>query len=149
MGQRGPMPKRSSERTRNNKAGEDGIELKKGIALEWSWVKADKEWPAFIRDYYNSFQHTGMSAYYQQTDIQQLYMACHILAEQFKTARPSAIMVGEAFKLLDGLGATEGERRRMKIELDKPKEETDEEANQKIAAVTSIHDRLQRSADGA
>src|SRR5699024_3449099 len=79
----------------------------------------------------------------QQSDVEQLWMSCEMLARQFETGRPSAMMVAEAIKLLDGLGATEGERRRMKIELEAEKE-SDEDA--KDAVVTDIQSRLRSSA---
>lgn len=143
MGQRGPIPKRSEERTRRHATGKDGIEIKKGIAQEYSWTKPGEDWPDFIVRFYESFSSSGMAAYYQQSDVEQLWMSCEMLARQFETGRPSAMMVAEAIKLLDGLGATEGERRRMKIELEAEKE-SDEDA--KDAVVTDIQSRLRSSA---
>lgn len=144
MGSRGPIPKRSNERTRRHKAGKDGIEIKKGEALEWEWVEANEEWPDYVQEYYNAFQQSGMKMYFQQTDVRQLYLACEMMAQQFNTGRPSAMMIAEAFKLLDGLGATEGERRRMKIELEKYVEPEDD-SGKRMAQVTNINDRLNQS----
>lgn len=149
MAGKGPIPARSTERTRRNKTGEDGIELKKGTALEYKWTPPGEDWPDFIARYYSSFQKSGMQAYFQQTDIEQLWLSCQMMADQFKTGRPSAMMIGEALKLLEGLGATEGERRRMKIELEVEREDDSAEEDAKMAAVTSITDRLAKSADGA
>ena len=139
MGSRGPTPKRASERTRNNKTGEDGLEIKKGVAQPYTWTDPSFDWEKPIQRYYMSFQKSGMAAYLQQTDVEQLWLACEFLDRQFKSGRPSAMLVGEAMKMTDGLGATEGERRRIKIELDAPKE-SDEDAT--VIAMDSAKDRL-------
>lgn len=141
---RGPIPQRSTERTRRNKTGEDGLEIKKGVALPYEWVEPNPEWPEFLTDYFESFKESGMQAYFQQTDVAQLYMACEILSQQFNTGRPSAMMVAEAFKLLDGLGATEGERRRIKIELEEPGAgEVEEDA--KVTHLADARARLKKA----
>lgn len=137
---RGPIPKRASERTRNNKTATDGLELVKGDALPYTWTDPSFDWEKPVQRYYMSFQQSGMAAYYQQTDVETLWMACEWMNRQYASGRPSAMILGEVNKMLDGLGATEGERRRLKIELEKPKEEDD--GSEKLAAVTDIQDRL-------
>lgn len=137
MAKPGPIPKRSSERTRTNQAGEDGITLKKGVALDYYWPEPSEEWPEIVVDFYDSFKESGMQAFYQQTDIAQLRMACQLLSEEWGKPRRSAMIMAEAFKLLQGLGATEGERRQMKIELDKPVVEEVETRQAKVASIKS------------
>ena len=141
---RGPIPKRSEERTRRNKTGDDGLEIVRGEALPYEWTDPSFDWEKPIQRYYLSFQKSGMAAYLQQTDVEQLWLACELLDRQFKSGRPSAMLVGEAMKMTDGLGATEGERRRIKIELDKPK--VDDSADKYDAKITDIRDRLSQSA---
>lgn len=143
MGASGPLPKRSAERTRRNTTGEDGIEVKRGVALPYTWTAPSEDWPVFITEYYNSFQESGMQAYFQQTDVAQLWMACQLLAEEWEKPRRSAMVMAEAFKLLQGLGATEGERRRIKVELETPKVQ---EVDAKVVAMESARERLQNSA---
>lgn len=140
----GPIPKRSTERTRNNKTGEDGLEIKRGVAQPYEWTDPSFDWEKPIQRYYESFQKSGMAAYFQQTDVEQLWMACEWMNRQWASGRPSAMILQEAMKMTDGLGATEGERRRLKIELDKPK--VDDSADKYDAKITDIRDRLSQSA---
>lgn len=151
MGQRGPIPKRSDERTRRNKEGKDGLEVKKGVAHPWQWEEPDPEWHPEIIKYYNAFRHTGMSAYYQQTDVAQLRLACYLLSEEMNKSRVSAVQFANALGLLEGLGATEGERRRMKIELEEAHDEDLEQAAKDAveAKVTDIRDRLNKAAESS
>lgn len=141
---RGPIPKRASERTRNNKTGEDGLEIVRGVALPYEWTDPSFDWEQPIQRYYLSFQKSGMAAFFQQTDVEQLWMACEWMNRQWASGRPSAMILQEAMKMTDGLGATEGERRRLKIELDKPK--VDDSADKYDAKITDIRDRLSQSA---
>ena len=144
MGARGPMPKRSEERTRRNKEGEDGIALKKGIALPYEWKAPGENWDPRVVEFYDSFKESGMQAYYQQTDVAVLWLACDLLSSQVVNhGRPSAMMLAECMKMLDGLGITEGERRRIKIELDTPQVQ---EVDAKVVAMESARERLKNSA---
>jgi hypothetical protein len=144
MGSRGPLPKRSDERTRRHKTGEDGIEVKKGVAFEYEWTPANKDWPEPVKRFYNSFQESGMQAYYQQTDVEKLWLACDLFAAEYEKGpyKRSAMMLAEINKMWDGLGASEGERRRMKIELDAPQVE---EVDAKVARIADAKSRLKNS----
>jgi hypothetical protein len=140
----GPMPKRSEERTRRNKTGEDGLSVKKGVALPYQWQEPGEDWDPRIVTFYESFKDSGMQAYYQQTDVSVLWLACDLLSSQvMSSGRPSAMMLAECMKMLDGLGITEGERRRIKIELDTPQVQ---EVDAKVVAMESAKARLKKSA---
>lgn len=142
MAGRGPVPKRSQERTRNNKVNAAGIALKKGVALPYEWYEPGEDWPEPVVRFYESFKESGMQAFLQQTDVAQLYMGCQLLAEEWAKPRRSALLMGEAFKLLRDLGATEAERRRMQIELDTPQVQ---EVDAKVVAMESAKARLRDS----
>lgn len=124
MGVRGPMPKRSDERTRRNATGEDGVALKKGVALEYEWRPASPEWDGAVAHLYESLSKSGMAAYYQQTDADYAWLICDEFSEYRKSPRKSAVMFSGLISSLAGLGLTEGERRRIHIELDAPQAET-------------------------
>lgn len=136
------IPKRSDERTRTNKTGSDGIALKKGVALDYSWTEPSWDWEEPVRRYYLSFQESGMQAYFQQTDVEQLWLACQFLNQVYTSGRPSAMILSEAMKMMQGLGATEGERRQLKIELEK---EAIESVDTKEAKVTELKNRLKKA----
>lgn len=120
MGVRGPMPKRSEERTRRNATGEDGVALKKGVALEYAWRAPNPNWDDAVRNLYESLSQSGMAAYYQQTDADYAWLICDEFDGYRKSDRKSAVMFSGLISSLAGLGITEGERRRIHIELDVP-----------------------------
>lgn len=133
MGQHGPMPKRSEERTRRNKPeNEGGIPLSKGTAREVKIPPADRNWHPRAKQWYKSLASSGMCDYYQNSDYETARILCDALTEYYK--RPTAMMLATILQGMTALGVTEGERRRMRIELEAPKElETP-------ASVTAIRD---------
>lgn len=140
----GPIPSRSDERTRRNKTGEDGIELKKGVAQSYTWSHSGPDWDEATKDFYFSFRKSGMSAYFQQTDVQWLWLACDELARYRAMGKQSAMLLSSIIQMVAGLGATEGERRKLKIELDIP---VDEESTQsRDSKVANIQDRINKRA---
>lgn len=139
---RGPIPKRSDERTRRNKQGEDGIAIKKGEATDTFWPEPDEDWQEAIKDLYHGARQSGMSAYYQQSDIQWIWLACQEFNDYRQSTRRSAVHLQAALSMFsEGLGLTEGARRRIKIELDKP---SDEEVVTTAEKVVDMQDRLKR-----
>ena len=140
MGARGPMPKRSEARTRRNKAGEDGVALKKGVALEYEAKPADPEWDDAVADLYNGLFRSGMAAYYQQSDADYAWLICSEFDEYRKSPRKSAVMFSGLIGSLAGLGVTEGERRRIHIELDP--EKTTDAADPQVVSMNAWKDRL-------
>lgn len=123
MGTRGPIPKHSSERTRRNLKSEDGLELKKGTAFGVTAIPpAREEWPDAVREWYASLAVSGMSNFMEYSDWAQALVIGDALAEFYsrEPGRRSWQMVDTVLKHMASLGTTEGERRRMRIELEPP-----------------------------
>lgn len=125
----GPMPKRSEARTRRNKPeNEGGVPLSKGIAQGGKPYPARGHWEKLTRDWYRAVVKSGMADYYEQSDWAMVLIIAEELDAYYKEAakpggKRSAMMLATIFSAMESLGVTEGERRRMRIELDKPKEE--------------------------
>lgn len=133
MGQHGPMPKRSEERTRRNKPeNEGGIPLSKGERVPFKVPPVDKDWHPRAKQWYRSLARSGMRDYYELSDYEMARLLCDALTEYYK--RPTAMMLATILQGMTSLGVTEGERRRMRIELEDPKE------NETPASVTAIRD---------
>jgi hypothetical protein len=117
----GPMPKRSEERTRRNKPeNEGGVSLSKGERVEFKVPRVDSAWHPRAKQWYRSLSRSGMRDYYELSDYETARILCDALTEYYK--RPSAMMLATILQGMTALGTTEGERRRMRIELESPKE---------------------------
>lgn len=117
----GPIPKRSEERTRRNTTDESGLTMKKGTAFGFDVFPEPPEyWRPEVQDWWSSLAQSGMSQYYELSDIAQARIIGDALHEFY--LRPpgsrSWQMVDTILKHLAPLGTTEGERRRIRIELE-------------------------------
>lgn len=156
MGQRGPIPLRSDEKGPRHQKGEDGLEITKGRARGTKVIPAPQShWPPMVKAWYNSLKESGQSDFYEPSD----WMHAQLIAESlagWMTKMPkdrSAMMLDVAFKQMGALGTTEGERRRMRLELEVPEipKESEGAAAQRMwkerltgpATVTDIGGRVQ------
>jgi len=115
------MPKRSEERTRRNKPeNEGGIPLSKGERVPYKVPPVDSNWHPRAKQWYRSLSRSGMRDYYELSDYEMARILCDAMTEYYK--RPTAMMLATILQGMTSLGVTEGERRRMRIELEDPKE---------------------------
>lgn len=145
MGTRGPIPDREDNLARpRDRKGTDEQSAKRGllqpIAIEW---QADPEWTDFTKQVWESASASGMADFYQDTDYAELWFICQELDRYsaprvyMKTGelyyKQSPEMVKALLTGLSNLGFTEGDRRRIRVELDAPEPET------QSASVTALH----------
>jgi hypothetical protein len=123
-GARGPVPKRSEARTRRNKEPEGDVKLAKGTSKPSSWPPASERWDELAVDWYHGLRDSGMAEYYEQSDIEMARIIAGELSHYLKSyeGKRSAMMFAALMTAMSSLGVTEGDRRRMRIELEKPKE---------------------------
>jgi len=131
----GPIPKRDQERTRRNKPeNEGGVSLAKGTAYGGDPFPVKDHWHDMAKEWYESLSDSGIAAFYERSDWATAMIVAEELTHYFNspTSRRSAQMLTALFAMMTSLGATEGDRRRMRIELEKPKEAT------RSASITAI-----------
>lgn len=113
----GPIPKRTEERRRRNKP-ETPL---KTVTVEGAVKipKADPTWHPRARRLYESFEHSGMVKFWEPSDWHTAKLLMHLLSVELRKTKPSPAMVGVVMAGLTKLGATEGDRRRMGIEIER------------------------------
>lgn len=119
----GPIPLRSDEKGPRHQASESGIELKKGHARGFKTIpKADPNWAPRAKEWFNSLGQSGMIDFYEESDWATAKILCDALTGWYAKLPKdrSAMMLDIILKQMGNLGTTEGERRRMRIELDLP-----------------------------
>jgi hypothetical protein len=136
----GPIPKRSEDRIRRNKPGSENstgiVGITKGEAMGGKPFPCPGDWHPLAKKWYRSLNQSGMKAYMEQSDWAQaliignelsvyLYSGVVTFTDSNGEEKTYIKRNGQVLTaLLNGmasLGATEGERRRMRIELEKPK----------------------------
>lgn len=152
MSTRGPVPKRSSQRRRTNSPDTD-----KGVALPADIPEADAGWHPVARRWFDSLSVSGQSFWYQASDWATAYLLAESISRELKpqpvgnteagdvvwaSLPPKGASLAAWLKAMSSLLVTEGDRRRMRIELAKS------DSSEEHADVSWIDDaRLRRSAD--
>lgn len=137
----GPVPKRSDRRTRRNKENAAGLSVKRGVAVGVvEWYPPDEGWVEPVRRMYESFRQSGMAAFFEQSDLSLIWVACEGLQAWYDGGKKSAAQFDFVTGLLRQLGANEGERRRMQIELENQLEEVTEE-DSAVASIAAYKSR--------
>lgn len=134
----GPIPKRSDEgdrRTIARKQQQPGGITKATAGEHVSIPDPDPDWHPIARMIWDAAHESGQSKFYESSDWAVIYSLCDDLSYYKKMGRRSAQMLASINSMLTSLLFTEGDRRRVQIELDR---KTDEEL--KSAGVALMED---------
>jgi hypothetical protein len=117
MGERGPVGKRSSA-SRNHSAGEDvsggTVELATPLGPE------PPEWlDGYALEWYEALRTSGQAIYYTPGDWATAIVLARCCMQLIR--KPSAVMLASFLHGCTSLGVTEGDRRRIHIELETAK----------------------------
>lgn len=135
MGERGPVPKRSSQRRRRNKDSEP--EQVKTTPVEVVAPPADEDWHPVARAWYEALARSGQSAFYEASDWATAVLVAENMSRELKPqvvgmktdengaqTEPAFAIVpmkgaslAAYLKAMTALLVTEGDRRRAGVEL--------------------------------
>lgn len=155
MGSRGPVPKKEAVRRRTNK-GERDIEVVPVVGEVPKAPPADEAWEPVAFAWYESLANSGQSRYYEPSDWATAYLIAESIHRDLSEQVVGITDTGQVVKAkipLKGaslsaylrasavLMVTEGDRRRLQLELERP-QPSDPEADRAKATVTDIRSRL-------
>ncbi|AFI24916.1 hypothetical protein [Mycobacterium phage SWU1] len=155
MGERGPIRKRDEERVRRNKdeSPTDTIQMPGLVTIpEMGDLSHDGRTHPLIIDMYESIKQSAAVKYYEPTDWQMARLALYTLNQELIAAENNGKPVG-AMKLtainqmLSALLLTEGDRRRVRLEVERaPADPT----GGKVVDVTDVlKQRLAKASGGS
>ena len=159
----GPPPKRDDERRRVNKPDIETtkVDISELAQLEVEIPKGDENWHPVARLWYDGLTRSGMAQFYEPSD----WATAYILAESMsRDLKPQPIVVGQGedatiewvviplkgsslsayLKGFSALMVTEGDRRRVRIELTRR-----EGAGKPVAPVLTIAKRREAALGGS
>ncbi|MCX5270977.1 hypothetical protein [Streptomyces virginiae] len=122
MGSRGPIPKRSEERRRTNRpAGLDLVRLPGDAPTDLpDPPDPDPAWHPRATDWYLSLRRSGQAVLYQPSDWAKARYVAELMSRSLAKGMPNALFLSGLLQSMQGLLATEGDRRRAGVELDPP-----------------------------
>lgn len=136
MGSRGPVPKRSDQRRRRNKEG--GEVVKAVVDGEVRGPDLKGQHSAVGKRFYESLRTSGQAQFFEPSDWAAAELT--VLAIDAFVKRPSAVMLSSITSAMSNLLTTEGDRRRVRMELERPDE--DEEASADVSWIEDARRRL-------
>jgi hypothetical protein len=114
----GPVPKRSTERRRRNADSATQVVAPPLAAVEAPPLPEDTA--PLAREWYESLQTSGQAQFYEPSD----WLSAKILAAQLtahiSSGYRSAVMFSAIWSAMGELLTTEGARRRVRLEIDRP-----------------------------
>ncbi|MFF7021418.1 hypothetical protein ACFY97_10420 [Streptomyces klenkii] len=131
----GPVPARESElaRPRERKGGEVQA-VTRGIARPTKIPNGDRSWHPIAKRLWDSLKESGQADYYQASDWAMAFSLCEDLSHYKQAGKRSGQMLQTIYSTFERLLVTEGDRRRVRIELHEP------EPEEQSAAVLAIAD---------
>ena len=116
----GPIPKRSSERRRENKPDVPIIDAPKTPVADIVWPEPDAEWGPTITRWYVSLRESPMARFYVQTDVAEAFLRAEVGNRMLNGAGTkggdgkgvSGMLYSAWIDSTADLGTTEGARRR-------------------------------------
>jgi hypothetical protein len=125
VGVRGPVPNRESDLARpRSRKGSEEQETKRGMMRPVRIPRADPDWHTAAKQLYESLKKSGQSDFYQQSDWAYAWALMDDFSHYKKAGKRSAQMAQTLYSALGNLLVTEGDRRRVRIELQEPEPET-------------------------
>lgn len=114
----GPIPKRSEELIRRNKP---DVEIEKVTAIGPVPVPPLNIPDAhpFVTELYESMQKSAQKKYFEPTDWSKAKITLHFLNKLLWNGKPSAQMLATVESMMSSLLLTEGDRRRLRIEIER------------------------------
>lgn len=130
LGVTGPVPNRSDDLSRerdSNRNGRPAItkgELRPVVDIE----APDEAWHPIAQKLYLSLANSGQSDFYQESDWMLAWSICEDLSYYKRMGKRSGQMLQTIYTAMERLLVTEGDRRRVRIELTEPNTGEDDAA---------------------
>ena len=130
----GPVPKREDQRRRRNKPAVPTTRAPGAALVEQP--APGEDWHHAARAWYVSLAQSGQARFYEPSDWQVAWIWAEAVSQTLASGRPSAELIKGWQQAQTDLLATEGSRRRARLELDRP------DTQQAPARKSSTRDRL-------
>lgn len=129
MGTRGPIGKRSGEKVRRNKTGEDGLETETITMVgkvEHPELALPVDMHPLVQDFWDSLPDSGQVKHWEPSDWQYCRLAMYVWNEMLLSPKGiSAMKLSAVDAMLSKLLITEGDRRRVKLEVEREQAEAE------------------------
>jgi hypothetical protein len=137
----GPIPKREESRVR---ATEPGQEITKVPMTGKVTPPKLSAYPGMLthtltKGFWESLKESGQAKYYEPSDWMTALTALHLLDKQLSSERGiSPTMVASVWQMLASIAVTEGERRRIRLEVERKTADADSEGDATVIPISEV-----------
>lgn len=117
MGERGPVPKRESQRRRRNKPERPVTHAATNVDVKIP--EPHHEWHPMATGFYEALRSSGQSQFYTAADWHAAHLCASLMSRVYSDPEAGASVVREIRGLFSQLLVTEGDRRRVSVELER------------------------------
>ena len=118
MGAKGPVPKRSAERRRRNKDSQP--QKVQPLGRRPARPRPKPTWHPLMRKWFSALGRSAQSQFYEPSDWAEAELWCDVMSEALKSKRGvTAFMMGTFSAFSSRLLTTEGDRRRVRLEIER------------------------------
>lgn len=115
----GPVPKRSDQKHGHRTRAELGEVTHAPAGEQVRPPEPDEDWHPIARDFFMSLRKSGQSAFYQASDWQVARYVAEAMSRNLSDGKFSAMLFASVTSAMSELLVTEGDRRRVKLELER------------------------------
>lgn len=135
----GPPPKRSDQRRRRNKPAGNQPALTvvdgSGPRAKPKSPRVSPSWHPLMKDWFRSLKESGQAVFYEPSDWQTARLLAEVMSQELNSGEPvKASMLSEFNRGAAALMTTEGERRRLRVELQAADADTSEDETSSVLA---------------
>lgn len=141
MGTRGPIPKRSEDLRGHRAKAELEAKTRLEIIGVVTPIAPDPEWHPIAKRFYESLAESGQSRFYEPSDWAYAYSVMEDLSNYKNSPARSGVLHSSIMSSLSGLLVTEGDRRRVSLELTRV-DPTEAHSSDKVTVMDEWKQRL-------
>lgn len=143
MGQRGPVPTRSTQRRRRNKESKPETVTPPPAAAGKVKVPAvSASWHPIAKAWFKSLAESGQSKFFEPSDWQAARFVAESMTQNLKAKRFSAQLFAAVWSAMGDLLTTEADRRRARIEIEREVDAPATEDGSEVAVLDAYRNRL-------
>lgn len=139
LGSGGPVPKPAAQRRRKPRPSDNTTTVQVAPAGDPTALierMPSDEWHPIAKEWFTSLGRSGQAAFFEPSDWALARFGAMLMSEVAMSDRPSAQMVVSILQITSSLLSTEGDRRRLRLELARgPQIDADE-----VASVSAMDD---------
>lgn len=141
MGTRGPIPKRAEDRRGHRARYEDDKITRLTVQGTVEQPAVDPAWHPIAKQLWAAMGESGQARFYEPSDWAVAYSLMDDLSYYKRSSKRSAQMLQSMMSALASLLLSEGDRRRVALELQRTTDESDDE--NKVAVMDKWRQRLE------